>query len=163
MKNSALISRGQVSASAAPRAEMRWSQTAVSSQEVLPADFSTQVSGRFPGWLAGVVERVEELGQRGQGWDSYDGDPLSEDAANALLEVLFKLASCIQTEPMISLTSEGGLIAEWESSQAALELVATGSKVHVYYSEEASQREWEMAAVECVPLDKWLWRASSAM
>jgi hypothetical protein len=143
--------------------EVQWNQTAITSQEVLPAAFPAEIAERYPAWLGDVYRRIEELSQRTKGWDSYDGEPLSEDSANALFAVLRLLSPFIQSEPTISLSGEGGLVAEWESSQSSLELVATGSEVGVYYREEASDREWDMPASKCRQLDKWLWRASSSM
>jgi hypothetical protein len=142
---------------------VQWNQTAITSQEVLPADIPVELVVRYPAWLGSVHRRIEELSQRTEGWDSYGGEPLNEDAANALLGVLRKLSPFIQSEPTISLSNDGGLVAEWESSQSSLELVATGDEVGVYYSEEAGSREWDMPAVQCQQLDKWLWRASSTM
>jgi hypothetical protein len=144
-------------------AEVQWNQTAITSQEVLPAAFTVGIAGRYPAWLGDVLRRIEELSHRTEGWDSYGGEPLSEDAANTLLIVLIRLSSYIQSEPAVSLSSEGGLVAEWESSQSSLELVATKNGVEVYYCEEAGNREWDMPAAQCQQLDKWLWRASSTM
>jgi hypothetical protein len=144
-------------------AEVHWNQTAITSQEVLPATFPGEMVERYPAWLGDVHRRIEELSQRTEGWDSYGGEPLSEDSANALLAVLRLLSPFIQSEPVISLGNDGGLVAEWESSQSSLELVATGSKVGVYYCEEATNQEWDMPALQCQQLDKWLWRASSSM
>lgn len=143
--------------------EVQWNQTAITSQEVLPAASPAWIAERYPAWIGDVLRRIEELSQRTEGWDSYGGEPLSEDAANALLDILLTLSPFIQSEPTVSLSNEGGLVAEWESSQSSLELVATGSSVGVYYCEEAGSREWDMPAAQCQQLDKWLWRASSTM
>ena len=164
MTRSLLLPENQVAASSPARAaEVQWNQTAITSHEVLPATFPAEVTGHYPVWLGDVLHRIEELSHRTEGWDSYGGEPLSEDAANALLATLLRLSPFIQSKPAISLSNEGGLVAEWESSQSSLELVATGREVSVYYSEEASNREWEMPAAQCQQLDKWLWRASSSM
>jgi len=143
---------------------MRSNSTAMSSLEVLPATSGHDVAGLLSNWLATAHRRIEDLSQLSEGWDSYGGLPLKEEAANNLSDVLYQLNSFIQSEPSISLTGEGGLVAEWGSSWSSLAILANpGSVVLVYYCDEATNHEWEMPMSECDSLEKWLWTASSSV
>jgi hypothetical protein len=113
-------------------------------------------------WFPTAVQRVEDLARRPQGWDSYGALQLQPEVASTLLQILYQLGSCIQSEPAISLTGEGGLVAEWSSSQSDLELtVNSPDDIQVYYSEHIANRDWEMPVSQASTLDKWLWRASA--
>jgi hypothetical protein len=145
-------------------AEVRSNSTAMSSLEVLPATPVRGKAGLLPKWVANVNQRIEELGQLSENWDTYGDSPLQEGAVETLSDLLIKLYSFIQSPPSISLSDAGGLVAEWSSSQSSLELLADpGHPPSVYYCEVSSNREWEMSISECDSLDKWLWRASSTV
>jgi hypothetical protein len=145
-------------------AEIRSSATAMSSREVLPATPVWNNEGLLSTWLLNVARRMGELSYLPNGWDSYGASSLNKGAADLLFAVLVRLNSVIQSEPYISLTGEGGMVAEWESPQSALELIANPQEeVLVYYRDKITNRESEMPVFRCDRLDKWLWRASSTV
>jgi hypothetical protein len=85
-----------------------------------------------------------------------------EDVADSFSDLLALLNPFIQSEPHVSLTVEGGLIAEWKGSQASLELqIDPENEAMVYFLDRASNAESEMTVSRCEDLDKWLWSASS--
>lgn len=145
-------------------AAIRPNTAAMSSREILPATPIRVRQGLLPSWLASMSRRVEELSHLTDDWDSYGARPLRDDVADILLDTLVELNSYIQSEPYISLSSEGGLVAEWDSTQSSLELLVNPTEdVMVYYHDTATNREWEGPASRCDRLDKWLWRASSTV
>jgi hypothetical protein len=148
-----------------PRAaEIRSNATAMSSLEVLPATPVRGKPGLLSGWTVDAYRRIDELSHLPEDWDSYGAHPLSEEAANTLYKMLIQLNSVIQSGPSISLNTDSGLVAEWESSQSSLKLIVNSAcDVVVYYHDVMADDEWEMPAPQCDQLDKWLWSASSAV
>lgn len=145
-------------------AEIRSNVTAMSSREVLPATPVWGKEGLMSSWLLNTARRIDELSHLPDGWDSYGAGSLKEETADLLFMLLVRLNSVIQSEPYISLSGEGGLVAEWESAQSSLELLANPrEEVMVYYCDRVTNHEWEMPASRCDRLDKWLWRASSTV
>ncbi len=143
-------------------AVIRPNSTAMSSREVLLAVPVNDQAGLRPSWLAEAFRRIDELSNLPEGWDSYGGSVLQDDAADALVRLLNQLNSVIQSPPSISLTGTGGLVAEWQSAQSSLELLANPEgTVSVYYCDMATNAEREMPATQCDLLEKWLWQASA--
>lgn len=139
-----------------------WSNAALSSRDVLPADPSTRVRSTRPGWFTEVVQRVTDLALRPAGWDSYGGRPLREEAVRSLSQVLNEFEGFIQRAPTVSLTDDGGVACEWESPEAEVEIrIEPEGPVEVYYMDPISRREWEGPVTDCRSLDKLLWQASS--
>jgi hypothetical protein len=142
----------------------QWNLTSMSNREVFPASSQGVQTGLVADWLPSVLGRLGELSRRPENWDSYGANPLSSDAADTLFDVLFQLGVFIQSEPVISLNEQGGLVAEWSSSQSELELlVSPGEDVLVYYRDLSTNHEWEMPADRASLLEKWLWRASALL
>lgn len=147
-----------------PGAEIQSSPTTLSSREVLHATPVHDETALVPSWLPGVLARIYELSELPENWDSYGANPLKDEAASALFNLLDQLKSYIQSQPSVSVTGQGGLLAEWTSPQSAIELSADpGFPISVYYRDEITNREWEGPASQCDPLEKWLWRASSGV
>jgi hypothetical protein len=146
-----------------PRAtEARWSPTATASREVLSPS-GTEWEVQFDAhWLGAILRRISALSHLPRGWDSYGGERLQPGAVGSLLMLLTSFQHVIQTEPSVSLTTEGGLLCEWDGRDASLELTANpDGSTHVYFSEPLSGREWEGTVTECSLLEKWLWQSSS--
>jgi hypothetical protein len=136
--------------------------TAMSSLEVLPATPSEGGVRLKHRWITQVVERIIELSERDDGWDSYGSRRLQVQAAVPLLELLATYSYAIQSEPLISMTSEGGLLCAWQNSRAELELLFQPSESPMaYYSDLQSSREWDISIHESTLLEKWLWQASA--
>jgi hypothetical protein len=134
----------------------------MSSRDVFPATQVSSEDALMPEWLIAVSRRIYELSRRPEGWDSYGARALADEAARTLYDMLKRLRYAIQSQPLISLNDEGGLVAEWEGSHSSLELsVNPGNEVVVYHHDFATNRESELPASQCDLLDKWLWSASS--
>jgi hypothetical protein len=134
----------------------------MSNREVLPTAGIQLEPGLVSQWFFSAVQRLEDLARRPQNWDSYGASPLQQEAAQLFLDILQQLSLFIQSEPTISLNNEGGLVAEWSSSQSDLELtVNSPDDIQVYYSDQVANREWEIPVSQANMLDKWLWRASA--
>lgn len=146
-----------------PSALLTWSGTAATTREVLPASAAGRVAGLRPPWFSSVLRRLYELSLRRENWDSYGGRPLDGASAAHFLALLDRLAPAIQSQPAISLTDQGGLLAEWKNADIALELSQEPDMPpSAYVSIILSRHEWEGPVWDCPLLEKWLWRASSA-
>lgn len=136
--------------------------TTMSSLEVLPATPSEGGARLKHQWIVQVVDRILELSERDNDWDSYGSRRLQVSAVTPLLELLTTYSYAIQSEPLISMTSEGGLLCAWQSSQAELELLfRPGESPTVHYSDLQSSREWDISLYESFMLERWLWQASA--
>jgi hypothetical protein len=156
------IASGQLTISRS--AVIRTNSAAMSSREVLPATPVSSKEGLLPSWLVNVAKRISELSYLPDDWDSYGAHSMNEESVGVLAELLVRLNSFIQSEPRVSLSVEGGLVAEWESTQSSLELLANpGEEAIVYYRDRLNNHEWEMPTSQCDRLDKWLWKASSML
>ena len=137
--------------------------SAVSSQEVLQVD-SRMVNEIVPWWAQGVQRRVFELSQNPQGWDSYGGRPLQRSAAVDFFDVLSTFAYAIQSEPLVSLTSEGGLIATWDNSAGSLDIITEpGQDPRIMFEDAVKETEWDGPLVASPLVEKWLWHTSAAI
>jgi hypothetical protein len=150
--------------SASWRMPLQWNVTSMSNREVLPAASQDIEAGLIADWLPAVARRLEDLAHRPERWDSYSANALRGDTADILLATLYRLGLFIQSEPVISLSDRGGLVAEWSSSQSELELLVNpDDDVMVYYLDRPTNREWEISASQAGMLEKWLWRASALL
>ncbi len=140
----------------------RTDSTSLSSREVLPSALGEGRARLSRHWMARVIRRIVELDKRTEGWDSYGGGRLQPSAIEVTLKFLVEYGYAIQTEPLLSLTGEGGLLCAWQSSQGVLDLTAQPDETpSVYYCDAVTGREWEGSVYESSLLEKWLWRASA--
>ena len=136
------------------------SLAATSSRDVLPATYTRSEPSFAPEWLGAIARRIVELSFRPDGWDSYGAASLQQEAIVAAVDLLASYGSVMQTQPAVSLTSDGGLLFEWRNDESYLEYTASPDGWgHVYYA-DSSEREWDGPVTECILLEKWLWRAS---
>lgn len=134
---------------------------AASTREVLPVG-SDASRDLVPGWIHAFINRVVELGQRSDGWDSYGARALQYPAVEVTIEFLSLFAYAIQSDPMMSLTTEGGLLLAWQNSAGIVEVVMEpDAEPHVLYEDLLRGVEWDGPVREAILLEKWLWQASS--
>ncbi len=133
----------------------------MSAREVLPVSSST-ASDITPIWAGSVQRRVAELAMRTEGWDSYGARALQRSALTKFYEVLWTLAHAVQSEPLISLTTEGGLIASWENAQGSLEITVEPKQTPLIAYEDAVKGvEWDGPLKASLLVEKWLWQTSA--
>src|SRR5207249_140230 len=117
-----------------PSAGLQSSPVAASSRDVLPATSRGPESYFAPSWLPAITRRIAELSLRREGWDSYGAAAVQPEAIGAVVELVLDYGAAIQTEPVVSLTVEGGLLFEWGNEEAALEYTALpNGSGHVYF------------------------------
>lgn len=140
----------------------RSATSAMSAREVLPVSPPT-ASDITPIWAGNVRRRVDELAMRPEGWDSYGACKLQRQVIAEFYEVLGSLAHAVQSEPLISLTTEGGLIASWENAQGSLEItVEPGQTPLIAYEDAIKGTEWDGPLKSSSLVEKWLWQTSVA-
>lgn len=147
------------------RRVFRRSAATATSREVFPAaseSIEDEVHSVSRQWATGLFERVAELAQLPDNWDSYGGSRMKQEPAQRLLDMLVKLGPYIQSEPSVSLTGAGGLNCEWRSQDAHLALqIDPASDPEIYFCNSSAGMEWEGSASHCSLLKRWLWQASS--
>lgn len=112
-------------------------------------------------WVTKYVERLIELERLEEDWDSFGGRPLQRGSVSAMNNVLVQLDEDIRSEPVVTMTPEGGLNCEWSSGEYVLELTSHEDlRVDVYFSEKGNE-EYELSIQDAPDLRKWLWQASA--
>ena len=136
--------------------------SAASSREVLTVG-SASTSDIVPVWVFSVQVRLLELARKPQGWDSYGARPLQVSSVSDFIEVLATFSHAIQSEPLVSLTSEGGLIATWENSAGCLDLITDPGQIpRIMYEDAVNGAEWDGPLRASPLVEKWLWHTSAA-
>ncbi len=139
---------------------------AMASRDVVPVALPREFAGgRSSELLQELLERLVELSAYQHDWDSYGGLPLQWSVVDPLTELVVQLHEYMQTSPTVSLTGDGGLLLNWESPEAELDLTilpGDPASVATYYR-DSSGTDREAPARECRDLDKWLWAASAAV
>jgi hypothetical protein len=73
-------------------------------------------------WSSPVIDRLEELVRLENGWDGYNGEPVSFLNANFALRMLEAICSVSTPAPQIVPGSSGDLQIEWHLPHAEIEL-----------------------------------------
>lgn len=123
---------------------------------------TASASSREEGWLYEVVARLTELARLADNWDSYGARSLQTDAIRSFGEFIQEYRSAIQSTPILALTPEGGIFAEWSSSESELEITfEPDSEPRVYLESLLGGPEIYGPLSEYQnSLVKWLWASS---
>jgi hypothetical protein len=73
-------------------------------------------------WEHEVVDRIKELLELKQGWDTYDGQPVDPSTAVYALKLLSRVRTAMTPEPTVVPLSNGGLQFEWSINHSRLEI-----------------------------------------
>lgn len=155
--NESSRSAGEVYTVAASRTSSR---AAISSHFIWPASGDRSEGTPVLRWLPEVRRRVEELASCPEGWDGNHARPLQASALNAVMPLLQRYGSYIQSAPSVSLSPDGGLICRWDRTEYTVQLEsAPDGDVEVYFA-DANGDEHDVPVTRAPELDKWLWQAS---
>lgn len=88
-------------------------------------------------WLARYVEdQVNRFLDLRPGWDGYRGRPLSDDALNAAIPLLFQVTGGSAVPPQLFPLADGGLQMEWHAAGEDIEIEVDGAgSAHVLASD----------------------------
>ena len=88
-------------------------------------------------------QRLKELEELKENWDSYGGKPIDREVLKATIELLLGLAvSCPMPQHIVP-TARGGIQLEWQAKSKELEVeITTVEKMDVLYEEPG--KTWEM-------------------
>jgi hypothetical protein len=137
------------------------SASAWSGRDIRPAEPVMILAASGREWAATLWRRVAELGTLPRGWDSYGGLSLQRDAVVALNRTLAEVSDNVNSAPLVSLISDGGLLCEWQAEHQSVSLIIDGSgDVSVRYEHETSGEEWERPLDEVSDLAKKVWHSS---
>jgi len=78
--------------------------------------------GQSAGWVIDAVKRLESLGRRRGGWDSYGGLPLDPEIREFAVSILRLLDRDELPVPTVSLGSGGTVQFDWRSKGKELEV-----------------------------------------
>lgn len=133
--------------------------------EVVPVQARSMEGNRYkrnPPWLPQMLRQLETLVTLPRGWDGYDAAPMSIVSVQTFAEFLRDNDHYIRSSPLLSLTSEGGILARWSSSDSELDLYfEPGEPVEVVFETHIDSHEESGLATNFPQLAKWLWQSSA--
>lgn len=136
-------------------------ETAFSARELHSADPIVIIAIGQGDWVAPTWSRVAELAALPANWDSYGALRLQPRAVHALAATLAEVSDYINTPPIVSLTSDGGLLCEWHGATQLLGLAVAGDgEVTVQAEAEPSGEAWDAPIRAVADLGKRVWQAS---
>ena len=100
---------------------------------------------------------------RPHGWDTYGARRLDPACAANFVDVLRLLAHAIQSEPLVSLTVLGGLIATWSTDSKVADVVLEPGLAPMFgFEDSLAGFEWDGPLRAADPrVVRWLWQASA--
>lgn len=136
--------------------------SAAASRDVLLAGGSMRRSQGASYWLPSVIHRLAHIAGLPENWDSYRGRRLQPGVAQDVLRFLTAYQGVIQSEPLISLTPDGGISCEWVTDSMLFELSVTPDATFlIYFRDDVSSREVEGVLDDFPNVEKALWFASA--
>lgn len=118
----------------------------------------------FPPWSRRFLEKISELGDLDEDWDSYGARPIDVRCAMTAAEIVLNLMDSETPAPAIVPTSGGGIQLEWHRAGADLEIeIHSATKLEVFFGDERTGEEREFPlSVNFVPLLPLLHRVTQA-
>jgi len=115
---------------------------AVRPRRRIPAARSSLTAAETSNWEDQVIDRLFDLLQFSEDWDSYGAKAPLRTSADAVFAVLTSIMGRTTPTPSIVPSSQGHFQAEWHQNGVDLEVeVVTPTKVLVWYSDP--HEEWE--------------------
>lgn len=153
---SSVLAGRHVRRSLEPREPIEASASMVRSFTLDLADGSVtvEITGEEPDWLYKVLDNFQDLSFLPVGWDSYDGGPVTFDAAFAGLRFLARMLLHDSPIPSVVPTSSGGLQFEWHRSVGDLEVyVSRDGRIGASFASASGDESWEIEAIEAEGMD----------
>lgn len=109
-------------------------------------------------WYHSTVKQLEELVRLANGWDGYDGKPVSMMNAIFALQILGKACWESTPAPQIVPLSDGGLQVEWHTLNGDLELLIRGpNSVRAWRSLDNNDDGLELEITnDVLPIANWV-------
>ncbi len=82
----------------------------------------TAVAAASSSWLRRAQQKLKELSELTENWDSYGSRPIQQKASETAAELLTETANFGLPEPQIFPVPGGGLQLEWDNAKGELEL-----------------------------------------
>jgi hypothetical protein len=103
----------------------------------------TAVAAASSSWLRRAQQKLKELSELTENWDSYGSRPIQQKASETAAELLTETANFGLPEPQIFPVPGGGLQLEWESAKRELELeiLPDGEIEYLIVDREGKMRE----------------------
>lgn len=98
--------------------------------------------GVAPRWLDRVIAQLSRILQLEDGWDSYGARAVKMEAARGMIKLLARLGSDI-APPDLFPSSDGSVIAEWNTPSGSLEMKFLGEDRLSFFAEHTGGRELE--------------------
>lgn len=90
-----------------------YQSTSRDSEEFVPW-LRVQVEEWAPAWIREALDKIKGFLAHDVGWDTYDGQPLTEVALQRGLTALGLIEAYGLPAPFVAPTSPGGILFEWE-------------------------------------------------
>jgi len=113
--------------------------------------------------MPSVLHRISQLAMLPDGWDTYGARRLDPSCAASFVDVLRLLAHAVQSEPRVSLTVLGGLIATWSTDSKVADVVLEPGLASMFSFEDGlAGFEWDGPLTAADPrIERWLWQSSA--
>ena len=99
----------------------------------------------LPAWSADLLQRISELGELKENWNSYEARPIDPYCAVKTIIFLLSMLDADTPMPIIVPTNRGGIQLEWHRSGVDLEIeIESISRLHVFFADEESGEESEV-------------------
>lgn len=93
-------------------------------------------------WIIPILKEISALGDLAANWNSYGGQPIRPEAAEAALDVLLSLLLPTDSLPAIVPTGGGGIMLEWHEKGIDLEIeIRSLFEIHLTIESEAREEE----------------------
>jgi hypothetical protein len=103
-----------------------------------------EMPGDRADWLSPTVERLTQLLDLPENWDSYGGRPIDPAEVAWALDLLARVMSPGSPPPTVIPTSRGSIELEWHQNGIDLEAHATSKGgTYVYFEDQQSGEAWE--------------------
>ncbi len=97
-----------------------------------------------PSWLDESLQKLQEILELEDNWDSYGAPRVGIKRVQAALEVLLEITPTLAPTPSLVPTADGGVQIEWHRDGIDLEIeVVSHLRTVVYFADLQTGEEWE--------------------
>jgi hypothetical protein len=102
-------------------------------------------------WIVPILKKVCELGSLPPNWNSYGGQPIRPEIAEAAVTLLLNLLTPADPLPSVVPTTRGGILLEWHEGGIDLEVdIQSPLRFHVALEDGDHEEEYDRTDLEFV-------------
>jgi hypothetical protein len=110
----------------------------------LPDFAKPPLEDKEPAWLRPTAQKLTELSDLPENWDSYGARPIDHSAIAFAVQLLSETMQADTPAPAVVPTNRGGVQLEWHTRGIDLEIeIQSPGRILVSYEDHRSGKEWE--------------------